>query len=496
MYFQKTKKIKIWLMFILFFCLAVILFFYKKNIKKNNIDRLCLNFTSEEQICLYENVLFYDKTNDIYYFPLSRALRDKEYYFTVDKDENKQYYINNELLKPKTYKLDFENSFNYKIINDKTELLNISIKFINLPIINIKTNDNIYDAYKNVSIEIFSIDEFYTKNATIKLRGLTSRTFAKNPYKIEFKTNNSKKSKILLDENEDWALDALYSDPSKIRNKLSTDIWNYINSTNEMSVLFIELFINNEYQGLYTIKEMITRKKLNLEQLSANGSGILIKGINYYPIDWNSKEFNIHSNIYNSLEMKYPNEQISYSKYWSIFLSKLANYYKTQVNSLNIIQKTFDIDNYLNYKIFVELISGNDNNYTKNCYFSMKNKNSNIIKTPWDMDLTFGLYFHEYQPLLSEKNYTLVSSPVDNNNFTGNEAYLKALKERYFYLRRNGLSKEYIFNLIDDYVEDIYYASLRDSNRWYEYDIIKETEEIKEWVSKRFDYLDKKFKGL
>ena len=126
----------------------------------------------------------------------------------------------------------------------------------------------------------------------------------------------------------------------------------------------------------------------------------------------------------------------------------------------------------------------------------MLDKNSDVMIIPWDMDLTFGLYFDEYQPLLSVKNYSLVNQPVDNSNFIGDEAYLKALKERYFYLRKNGLNKEYIFNLIDMYVEDIYYASLRDSERWYEYDIIKETNEIKDWVSKRFDYLDKKFKGL
>lgn len=377
-----------------------------------------------------------------------------------------------------------------------------------MPIINIDINDCIDDLEREAFFEIFGpygseTRDLYLKTITIRKRGGSSRMLPKTPYRIQFFKSKKifiKDEKSILKESEDWALDALYADSSKIRNKLGSEVWNLINNIKnnnlKLNVMFIELYINNEYQGLYTIKDIVTRKKLNLKQTTKNDSSILVKGINYIPIDWEYGNFNFNSDNYNSLEMKYPNNLDYFSIYWPIFLNKLSHYYKTDENNWDNIKKTFDVNNFLDFKIFSELIVAVDNDYIKNTYLVMLDKNSDVMIIPWDMDLTFGLYFDEYQPLLSVKNYSLVNQPLNNSNFIGDEAYLKALKERYFYLRKNGLNKEYIFNLIDMYVEDIYYASLRDSERWYEYDIIKETNEIKDWVSKRFDYLDKKFKGL
>src|SRR5690606_27285758 len=119
----------------------------------------------------------------------------------------------------------------------------------------------------------------------------------------------------------------LYADSSKIRNKLGSEVWNLINNIKnnnlKLNVMFIELYINNEYQGLYTIKDIVTRKKLNLKQTTKNDSSILVKGINYIPIDWEYGNFNFNSDNYNSLEMKYPNNLDYFSIYWPIFLNKL-----------------------------------------------------------------------------------------------------------------------------------------------------------------------------
>lgn len=506
MIYQRNVKIKIFLAILLSLFLYFTLYMFQYNYLA---DKLCLNFESNEKICLDKSDLFYDKKSDIYYYPIDKSYLDKKYYFSVKRKNFEEFYINKNLISNKKYKIDYENTINYQVKKDEQEIININIKFTNLPIINIQLVGLINDSYQEAIFEIYgpygsSERDLFTKKILIRNRGTTSIKFDKKSYRIEFsssKRNNIIEENSPLKDTEDWALDALYSDPSKIRNKLGTDIWNFINSINNnlaynMNVIFTELYLNNEYVGLYTVKDLITRKKLNLKQTTYEDSSIIVKGINYIPVEWEEKNFNISTEVYNSLEMKYPNNSKYYSKYWPVILDKLTNYYETKENYFENILKTFEADNFLDFKVFSELIAAVDHFFIKNTYFAMPNKDSNVSIIPWDMDLTFGLIYNGDTELRSEKKSDYINVPMDYHNFEGDSDYLKAFKERYFYLRKNGLSKEYIINLIDDYVEDIYYASLRDSDRWYEYDIIKETEEIKDWVSKRFDYLDKKFKGL
>lgn len=510
MYYYKTKQKKIFLIILLLTSGLLILFLYQKEIVKQEKEILCLNFSLNEKVCLEEDVLFYDQSNNIYYFPIDKKYQDREYYFSLKTEKaDKNHYINNELIDNKKFKINYQDMVNYQTYNKNNEVSNINIKYTNLPIVNILLDGNITDDNKKADFNIIGLygseeRDLYTKKITIKKRGNTSRAFDKSAYRIEF--GKSKKDIIIEDnsvltENEDWALDALYTDTSKIRNKLSTDIWNYINQISnknpEINVFYIELYLNNEYKGLYTLKDIITRKKLKLNKSSLTDSSILLKGINYLPIDWQEKDFdNIKTARYHSLEMKYPNQLLYYSKYWTIALNKLAGYYQSGENIYDNINTTFNVNNFLDYKIFIELIAAGDNYSIKNTLFSMENKDSKISLTPWDMDLTFGLYYTKYETLLSEKIPDYVNYDMDYHNFIGDEKYLNALKERYYYLRQNGLNKDYFFNLIDEYVENIYYASIRDSERWYEYDIIKETKEIKDWISKRFGFLDTKFKEL
>ena len=70
-----------------------------------------------------------------------------------------------------------------------------------------------------------------------------------------------------MEADEDWILDSLYADSSKIRNKLSFDLWNQMNSyapnkyDNDLEMDYVDVYINNEYHGMYMLKEFFDRKK-------------------------------------------------------------------------------------------------------------------------------------------------------------------------------------------------------------------------------------------
>ena len=61
----------------------------------------------------------------------------------------------------------------------------------------------------------------------------------------------------------------------------------------------------------------------------------------------------------------------------------------SQIIEINVENKNYHIENYVNYNVLVSFIMGVDN-ITKNNYISMKNANDKMLITPWDMDLTFG----------------------------------------------------------------------------------------------------------
>ncbi len=108
----------------------------------------------------------------------------------------------------------------------------------------------------------------------IEIRGQSSQMFPKKQY--GFETRNSDEDGIdvtLLDlpEEEDWILHAPYSDKSLIRNALiydlSRDIGRYASR-----LVFVELILNNSYDGLYILMEKLKRDshRIDINKLKNN----------------------------------------------------------------------------------------------------------------------------------------------------------------------------------------------------------------------------------
>lgn len=335
----------------------------------------------------------------------------------------------------------------------------------------------------------------FSNKAIMSVRGSSSLSYDKKAYKLKFDSKvhffNNYKDSV-------WVLDALYTDKSKIRNKLSSDIWNLINDNqeinNDLYSDFVELFINDRYEGLYVLKNKVDKNVTDIDD-----DGLLLKSIihlqdyNIYKLLTNA--FRVENDAFLNYEIKKYNHDS-----FNSFISKFQNFYGGYNNSVtvNLIDDNFDFDNYLNYKIFVSLISGNDN-LTHNQYLSLKNPNSKIISTPWDMDLTWGLSWQEDNDLHSIFSYESYSDILWlNKNITYNMDYesLSLLKQRYWELRKDIITMDTINNYLNSYKELLVDsgAARRDGDRWYKYDVEFEIEQIREWASRRIQFLDEYFK--
>lgn len=187
-----------------------------------------------------------------------------------------------------------------------------------LPVIRIDTNDvppSNTDDYTPASITLENTDEQFTfedVSAGIRLRGNSTRDFAKKPYRIKF---DKKISMFGETKHKSWVLLAMYLDPSLIRDYLGhTLARNFDNLEFASCSYHVELYLNGEYQGVYLLCDQVQEQKnsripveIEEEELAAltevpfviEKNQTRAEGESVYPYDW----FAFNGNQYT---IKYP----------------------------------------------------------------------------------------------------------------------------------------------------------------------------------------------
>ena len=104
-----------------------------------------------------------------------------------------------------------------------------------------------------------------TTEMKIRVRGNSTSAPDKKPYKLKF---NKAQSLFGLKAAKDWVLLSNYFDKSNIRNYLAYDLANKLDNLNyQPSSIFVDVYINNEYLGLYTLSEQVeaNRGRVDIE---------------------------------------------------------------------------------------------------------------------------------------------------------------------------------------------------------------------------------------
>lgn len=503
------KKIKIFDFIILIISFIVILFYgiFGTNISFKNIKDIKKNRELNKELITnlqINNVdTVYDKNNNTFYYTIPKKHENKTYILNFNLDNSYKYKIIDETLN--IVKVDYNKNFKIIIYNDKY-YFETKLQLTNLPIINITVEEKITTNPSNSIFKYINSEEELINNIKIHVRGSSSMYFDKQSYKIQMYNKNYTDEKNINLNNfyngNAFILDSVYRDPSKIRNIICTQVWNDISDDyNNIDIYseFVELFINNEYKGLYVLTEPINRRKLKLNKSELNDSSILIKIQDWKYIDSNIDVSDIAGDSYYGIELKYPNDEELYVESWERVLYKIVKYYDKEMgSSYKTISSTFNLENYIDLIIFNAFTNNIDNRVRKNNYMYMKNFNSKeVYIQPWDMEYTFGTRYKG----TAERN--LLKNMEDYNEiYTGfyHESapeINKLLIKRYWELRKNILTKEYFDSLLNKYLNELNKgAALRDSKLWYEYDLEKEIEEIRVWIYNRIEFFDEYVKGL
>lgn len=383
--------------------------------------------------------------------------------------------------------------------------------FTELPIISITTNHTIVDE-PNV-LAYFSMIEtnqsFLEFHIGIQYRGGWSQSLPKKSMEIEFWTDSTgtetvDHSLLGMRSDDDWNLQAMYNEPLRIRSKTSNDLWRMINTLhyqnqepkaiNGIRMKYVELFVNNEYRGLYCLGEKVDRKQLKLKKYNGNIRGELYKGVS-----WEGgastftavPSYNNNSLVWSGFEYKHPIEEINWAK-----LHNLVNFVINSSNQdfFNEYKNRFDLNNLVDYYIFLNLLRATDNT-GKNIYIAKYTSNDKYFYVPWDLDGCFGTKWNgtndsRTNDLLSNGLYNRLTYDCSSDGFR------IQLKNKWLELRSTVITVDSLmslFTLNHNYLKANGVYS-RENLAWTNYNYNNsDLNYMSSWIANRLAYLDTKF---
>jgi hypothetical protein len=275
---------------------------------------------------------------------------------------------------------------------------------------------------------------------------------------------------------DDWILNCLTMDDTKIKEKLFMHYWNILAAKEKhmfkMSTgEFVELVVNGAYQGLFLLQRRVDAKYLELPD-----GDVLLKGVNYGL----TKAEDAYEFITDPV-----NEKQIYATMQKVLDQKDSSMY--------------NLENMIDTNLMLQFASSIDNQGLKNIYHVLVPKNGSYEHyfIPWDTDQSLGVVWNfdtkDFDHNFNESLQARAMRKETNAMMKANPNYEKLEAARWFELREQLLIEEDILAYIDETYGSIYDygAYARDRALWgIRYDGEDTVATMKRFISKRLAYLD------
>ena len=491
------------------------------------------------QLVINNQKVVYDKLSNTFLFSISKELFGTDFQSNITIESNsgwKNLSIENHLITENTYTFnDVEPNKKYTLkAADGNNETTSYITFTYLPIIELQGTFG-YD-YSQGTLTLYTSEktEPITTNIKAKWRGGSTNSEGKHKRNYKIKTLDEKGNSIDysflgMRKDNNWILDAGQVDMFRMRNRIATELWNdfatkpyYSSSEPKVQTgvkgKVVEVVLNNEYRGIYSLTEAMDRKELKLKKYDETNQeihGQLWKTSGYgYATFWNQpNEYDNNSETWNEFETKYPDIEdvcpTDYSLLWNAI-----NFVATSDNPTfqANVSEYFDIPVLIDYYIFLNVINGIDN-IGKNMYWAVYDKQNDKKMTPaiWDLDATVGQNYTDnpLHPDMVAPNSQLNLSALNLYNRLiqlNVDNFKEKIYNRYKELRQNIFTEESLRQRYHHYFELIRNsgAASREENRWsgdtdiagYSLNFQQEYSYIEDWIKQRLLYIDKEFSAL
>ena len=452
----------------------------------------------------YQNQqLCYDREKNTYY--MSQSLDTQEWEGKLQVQGCHIYILDDPMMKEKQAAIENAHEFQVLVALD-SGISTFKLVFSGMPSIRVDILDKYETADGEESYGTITIFDFTTGGRKVQTayctwhpRGNTALRYAKKGYKVNLyeEDGESKKLSLLgLRGDNDWILNALYTDSSKIREKLSLDIWKIISDSNPdvnetgSRMEYVEVFIADEYRGLYGLQEPLDAKQLDLVE-----EDILYKCSRDCDIPSSYEIANATTNVVGSVEMVYP--KVAENALWKPLSEFVFLFSEEQILSGDGYENVYfhtNLSNIGDRQIFDQLIYHMDGRL-KNEYFIVKDDGNDyqLLFIPWDFNLTFGDCWTEDTVTNTYFSLERSSQLIDNarNSLWKyydaylSEEYYDYLEVRWAELQTLGLTTDELLRRARGYVDYLVESGAleRDAAKWPECENSADLSEIEVYLS-------------
>ena len=353
---------------------------------------------------------------------------------------------------------------------------------------------------------------------TFHVRGNVSSGMDKKPYKISLTNGAGEKMKVSLGglrADDDWILNPLYTDQSRVREMTAYTLWDRVSAFSDSPqassrMRYVEVFLDHSYQGIYGLMEPVDGTQLGL------APGDLLYKIDRwdreYPYIDLYEESEGKTEIYNDygfpcVEIRYP---IAWDPTadWSPMQAFHEFSFRTKdPRSLTTAGLETDIDSVVTLSLYCAMTHAMDNNW-KNSFLIAKQTDGGgyqLFRTIWDLNYVFGDVFI-FEP---DEKYTVFDpktasgyTPCEDSTYDF-EAFLQAdlslegsLADKWAVWRKGGISADSICQDARAHMSRLTEsgALAREMERWPQQKNCAEAlDEMEEWIRTRFAYLDERY---
>ena len=358
---------------------------------------------------------------------------------------------------------------------------------------------------------------------TIERRGNSSQWQGKPPYRFETVDNQGENSNVELlgmPAENDWVLYAPWQDKTMIRNVLTYQLSNEMGRYASRS-RHVELYLNDEYRGIYVLMEKIKRdgnrvdiSKLNPDEITGDDvtGGYILKFDWFYTGDnIGGFESEFDDMIYNYHYPK-PSDIVPEQE---AYIEEYINGFETIMMGTDYTNDSTGYPSMMNVESFVDFIllqelAKNVDAYRLSTYI-YKDKESvdnRLIAGPvWDINHGFGNC--DYGETWEVDNWLLEYNPEGGDQMAfwwellwEDLAFQHKAAVRYTELRQTIFSEEHIYSIIDSIADYLGPAVDRNFARWpllgnyiwpnyYVFDTYEEEiDYLKSWTAQRLAWMD------
>ena len=346
-----------------------------------------------------------------------------------------------------------------------------------------------------------------TMHAGFKIRGTSSQQYDKKSYRVELWADETGAEMadttfLGLRSDDDWNLEAMWAQPLRLRDKVANELWMemyqlpYAESEPDalpgIRMVYADVFINDEYMGVYALTERMDRKQLGLRKYNGNLRGVLYKGNGPGAPTFDSlPDYDNTLDTWDNYEWVYPNESDT-----AINWDHLYSFTNFVMNASDIVfysqyAAQFDQANAVDYYLFINSIMAMDN-MGRNLFLARYKKSSTYMYLPWDLDAIWGLdtdgsETYNTAGLMSNGFFDRLMQDCNDNGF------VVLAQARYNDLRNGVLTTEHIMEMVQNQYEALVESGAyeREHEAWPEFTSDEsQLDYMRNWLDDRFSYLD------